>query len=291
MNAQDLDFLMDKFHKDKTVQLSDKLSIYQEKIIKNDTLYWKLCLRKEGEQQPKLLDRAETLYLGEDTFMHIPKLIDAYMEGQYLYVFVYKDYKAMLEIYYFKDGIKFEKTGYLLYTIGGGSVMNFGLYSYSVNIRKIGEFHYICFGAGRNVLDSGKFGLLRIKEDDVSEIKVKKDSERTIFYPYRRIKEIEGDVPEEEKKAILFTELKKLFKEHNLLAQNVFIYSVGYINYINDEWVYYVFYKTSDAQNEIKLVRYGNYLNDKRGFGWQFCDYTEEPLMPEYSKWKPKKNR
>ncbi|UTC66610.1 MULTISPECIES: hypothetical protein [unclassified Treponema] len=288
MNAQELDYLMEKFHKDKTVQLSDKLSIYQEKVVKNDTLYWTLCLKKEGERETKLLDKAETLYLGEDTFMHTPNLIDAYMEGKYLYVFIYKDYKAMLEIYYFKDGVKFEKTGYLLCPIESGSVMNFGLYTYYVDIKEIGEYHYVSYYVTRPSVIQG-FGLLRIKENNVSKIKEKKDSEKNIFYPYRRIKEIKGDVPETDRKTILFKEFKNLVKEHNLLAPNALIYSAGYINDAIKEWIYYIFYKTTDSPNEIKLIKYGNYLNNNRpGFGWLFCDYTEEALAPEYSHWNPK---
>ena len=269
------------------IRLTDKLSIYQEEIIENDNLYWKLYLNKEGEKEPKLLDKDETLYIEDETVMFIPKQIDAYMEGKYLYVFLYKDHKAMLEIYCFEDGVKFEKTGYLLhYFQEGWSVMNFGGYKYYVDIKEIGEYHYIKYFAKRNIGGNSGVRLLKIKEDDINEIKIKEATEKTIFYPYI-IKELDEDITEEQEKSILFKELKKQLEANNLLAPNTLIYSAGYIK---GKWIYYIFYKTTDVPNKINMVIYGSYsINHKSYYGWQFCDYTEEPLMPEYSKWKPQR--
>ena len=50
------------------IRLTDKLSIYQEEIIENDNLYWKLYLNKEGEKEPKLLDKDETLAFKVSSF-------------------------------------------------------------------------------------------------------------------------------------------------------------------------------------------------------------------------------
>lgn len=290
MNAQDLNFF-----KDKIILLKDKLYICDEKIYGNArtpkgyTSYWKLYLKKGGEKDIKLLEEAKGYSMFEDDIvMHTPNLIDAYMEGKYLYVFLYKDYKAMLEIYCFEDGVKFEKTGYLLCPIEGGSVMNFGGYGYSVNIREIGEYHYVSYYVTRSSTIQGS-GLLRIKGDDVIKIKINEITEKTIAYPYI-IKELDEDITEEQEKSIFFKELKKQLETNNMLSSNALIHSAGYIKEDESDEVYYIFYKTTDAPNKINIVIYGRYyIKHKPYFGWQFCDYTEEPLMPEYGKWKPQR--
>ncbi|WP_152513829.1 hypothetical protein [Treponema pedis] len=287
MNAQDFNFF-----KDKTIRLNDKLYICDEKNYEDIRTeegypsYWKLYLKKEGEKDIKLLEESKNYSMfKDDIVMHTPNLIDAYMEGKYLYVFVYKDHKAMLEIYYFKDGVKFEKTGYLLCSIRGGSVMNFGLYGYSVNIRKIGEFHYVKVAAGRKTGFGIRAKFFKIKENDIREIKIEEVSEKSIAYPYI-IKELNEDISEDEKKDILFKEFKKQLKDNNLLAPNALIHSAGYIY---SKYAYYIFYKTTDEPNKINLVKYGRYyIKHKPYWGWVFCDYTEEVLAPAYSHWNPK---
>ncbi|MEB3041984.1 hypothetical protein [Capnocytophaga gingivalis] len=122
----------------------------------------------------------------------------------------------MLDIYYFRDGVNFERIGYSLYRIGGGSVMNFGGYVYSVDIQEIGNSLYVSYFAARALVDRGSKGILRIKDDDVFKIEAKGNPERTI-----RIKEIEENISRDKRERI--------------------------------------------------------------------SDYIEQPLLPEYSRWNPKK--
>lgn len=145
MNAQK----RTRFDSDKPIQLSENLTIFQEEIIEDNMLYWKLYLKKEGEKELKLLDKEEVETGSSETIMLTPKLINACKMGEYIYIFIYKDYTVMLEVYRFTDGIHFQKTGYSLCSMIQGSVMNFGLYSCSVDIQKIGNSYCASFVAGR----------------------------------------------------------------------------------------------------------------------------------------------
>ena len=290
MNAQRKNFFGNK-----TIQLSDKLFICDEKIYKEtpegeDDCTWRLYLKREGEKDIKLLEEIKTVARFGNTLIEIPNLVASYQKGKYIYVFLYKNRRAMLDIYYFSEGVNFERTGYSLHRMGGASVMNFGLYVYSVDIQEIGNSHYISYHASRALLDSRSMGILKIKDGDVSKIEIKEDSEKTILYPYR-IKEVEGEeVSRKEKEKIFHQELMKQLEEKNLLVRKDFLETYGYINERTNDMVYYIFYKTSNTEKTMKLAKYGNYfINHKPKFWMMFADYIEQPLLPEYSRWNPKK--
>ena len=290
MSAQEEDFFGNKM-----IQLSDKLFICDEKIYKEtpegeDDCTWRLYLKREGEKDIKLLEEIKTVARFGDTLIEIPNMIASYQKGKYIYVFLYKDRRAMLDIYYFSDGVNFERTGYSLHRMGGASVMNFGLYVYSIDIQEIENSHYISYIAARALVDRGSKGILRIKDGDVSKIEVKEDSEKTIFYPYR-IKEVEGkEVSRKEKEKIFHQELMKQLEEKNLLVRKDFLETYGYINEQMNHRIYYIFYKTSNTEKTMKLAKYGRYfINSRANFYLMFADYIEQPLLPEYSRWNPKK--
>ena len=290
MNAQEEDFFGNKM-----IQLSDKLFICDEKIYKEtpegeDDCTWRLYLKREGEKDIKLLEEIKTVARFGNTLIEIPNLVASYQKGKYIYVFLYKDRRAMLDIYYFSDGVNFERTGYSLHHMRGASVMNFGLYAYSIDIQEIGNSHYISYIAARALVDRGSKGILRIKDGDVSKIEIKEDSEKTIFYPYR-IKEVEGEeVSRKEKEKIFHQELMKQLEEKNLLVRKDFLETYGYINEQMNHRIYYIFYKTSNTEKTMKLVKYGRYfINNRANFYLMFADYIEQPLLPEYSRWNPKK--
>ena len=279
-----------RFDSDKPIQLSENLTIFQEEIIEDNMLYWKLYLKKEGEKELKLLDKEEVETGSSETIMLTPKLINACKMGEYIYIFIYKDYTVMLEVYRFTDGIHFQKTGYSLCSMIQGSVMNFGLYSCSVDIQKIGNSYCASFVAGRgNRVQEKDKKLLRIQNNDIFEIVIKEDSEKTIFYPYR-IKEVEDDISRKEKEKIFHRELKKQLEERNLLGKNEILGTYSYINDVINDMRYYIFYKTSISQKTMKLAKYGRYfINSRANFYLMFADYIEQPLLPEYSRWNPKK--
>ena len=286
MNAQK----RTRFDSDKPIQLSENLTIFQEEIIEDNMLYWKLYLKKEGEKELKLLDKEEVETGSSETIMLTPKLINACMIGEYMYIFIYRNYTAMIEIYHFTEDVHFEKTGYSLCSMIQGSVMNFGLYSCSVDIQKIGNSYCASFIAGRgNRVQEKDKKLLRIQNNDIFEIVIKEDSEKTIFYPYR-IKEVEDDISRKEKEKIFHRELKKQLEERNLLEKNEILGTYGYINDVTNDMRYYIFYKTSISQKTMKLVKYGRYfINGHANFYLMFADYIEKPLYPEYGPWNPKK--
>ena len=279
-----------RFDSDKPIQLSENLTIFQEEIIEDNMLYWKLYLKKEGEKELKLLDKEEVETGSSETIMLTPKLINACKMGEYIYIFIYKDYTVMLEVYRFTDGIHFQKTGYSLCSMIQGSVMNFGLYSCSVDIQKIENSYCASFVAGRgNRVQEKDIKLLRIQNNDIFEIVIKEDSEKTIFYPYR-IKEVEDDISRKEKEKIFHRELKKQLEERNLLEKNEILGTYSYINDVTNDMRYYIFYKTSISQKTMKLAKYGRYfINSRANFYLMFADYIEQPLLPEYSRWNPKK--
>ena len=279
-----------RFDSDKPIQLSENLTIFQEEIIEDNMLYWKLYLKKEGEKELKLLDKEEVETGSSETIMLTPKLINACKMGEYIYIFIYKDYTVMLEVYRFTDGIHFQKTGYSLCSMIQGSVMNFGLYSCSVDIQKIENSYCASFVAGRgNRVQEKDIKLLRIQNNDIFEIVIKEDSEKTIFYPYR-IKEVEDDISRKEKEKIFHRELKKQLEERNLLRKNEILGTYSYINDVTNDMRYYIFYKTSISQKTMKLAKYGRYfINSRANFYLMFADYIEQPLLPEYSRWNPKK--
>ncbi len=279
-----------RFDSDKPIQLSENLTIFQEEIIEDNMLYWKLYLKKEGEKELKLLDKEEVETGSSETIMLTPKLINACKMGEYIYIFIYKDYTVMLEVYRFTEDVHFQKTGYSLCSMIQGSVMNFGLYSCSVDIQKIGNSYCASFVAGRgNSVQEKDKKLLRIQNNDIFEIVIKEDSEKTIFYPYR-IKEVEDDISRKEKEKIFHRELKKQLEERNLLRKNEILGTYSYINDVTNDMRYYIFYKTSISQKTMKLAKYGRYfINSRANFYLMFADYIEQPLLPEYSRWNPKK--
>ena len=279
-----------RFDSDKPIQLSENLTIFQEEIIEDNMLYWKLYLKKEGEKELKLLDKEEVETGSSETIMLTPKLINACKMGEYIYIFIYKDYTVMLEVYRFTEDVHFQKTGYSLCSMIQGSVMNFGLYSCSVDIQKIGNSYCASFVAGRgNSVQEKDKKLLRIQNNDIFEIVIKEDSEKTIFYPYR-IKEVEDDISRKEKEKIFHRELKKQLEERNLLEKNEILGTYSYINDVTNDMRYYIFYKTSISQKTMKLAKYGRYfINSRANFYLMFADYIEQPLLPEYSRWNPKK--
>ena len=95
MNAQK----RTRFDSDKPIQLSENLTIFQEEIIEDNMLYWKLYLKKEGEKELKLLDKEEVETGSSETIMLTPKLINACKMGEYIYIFIYKEFFKGVSLY------------------------------------------------------------------------------------------------------------------------------------------------------------------------------------------------
>jgi len=206
---------------------------------------------------------------GNDITMLIPNLIDAYKEKQSIFVFLYKDRSAMLQNYTFNEEKKtFKIKEYPLIAIGGGSVMNFGVYN--MGVQKIILDDDVAFAevaASRQVLGGGGLKFLMIEKGEVRELKFK-DNYKTV-----RFKSPISSFGKE----YLSKEIKNQFVKHKLLKEK-------------DRFVYYGYLKDNLAAN----VRgdgniYLFYKDENNPLSYQVIKYdisTKEWLINGYQEWR-----
>ena len=283
MNAQNNK--KDTIFSDREFELSDEYKLYQK--IKNiedkDIFIWELYLKK-GERL-SLLDKQEVKRNNirkalpfidkaieqeiNDITMLIPNLIDAYKEKQSIFVFLYKDRSAMLQNYTFNEEKKtFKIKEYPLIAIGGGSVMNFGVYN--MGVQKIILDDDVAFAevaASRQVLGGGGLKFLMIEKGEVRELKFK-DNYKTVRF--------KSPISSFEKE-YLSKEIKNQFVKHKLLKEK-------------DRFVYYGYLKDNLAAN----VRgdgniYLFYKDENNPLSYQVIKYdisTKEWLINGYQEWR-----
>ena len=283
MNAQNNK--KDTIFSDREFELSDEYKLYQK--IKNiedkDIFIWELYLKK-GERL-SLLDKQEVKRNNirkalpfidkaieqeiNDITMLIPNLIDAYKEKQSIFVFLYKDRSAMLQNYTFNEEKKtFKIKEYPLIAIGGGSVMNFGVYN--MGVQKIILDDDVAFAevaASRQVLGGGGLKFLMIEKGEVRELKFK-DNYKTVRF--------KSSITSFEKE-YLSKEIKNQFVKHKLLKEK-------------DRFVYYGYLKDNLAAN----VRgdgniYLFYKDENNPLSYQVIKYdisTKEWLINGYQEWR-----
>ena len=283
MNAQNNK--KDTIFSDREFELSDEYKLYQK--IKNiedkDIFIWELYLKK-GERL-SLLDKQEVKRNNirkalpfidkaieqeiNDITMLIPNLIDAYKEKQSIFVFLYKDRSAMLQNYTFNEEKKtFKIKEYPLIAIGGGSVMNFGVYN--MGVQKIILDDDVAFAevaASRQVLGGGGLKFLMIEKGEVRELKFK-DNYKTVRF--------KSSITSFEKE-YLSKEIKNQFVKHKLLKEK-------------DRFVYYGYLKDIRALN---IRGDGNiylfYKDENNPLSYQVIKYdisTKEWLINGYQEWR-----
>ena len=265
------------------IQLSDEYTLYQK--IKNiedkDILIWQLYLKKGDrlslldEKEVKtdfstpFDDEATNKMLNREAIMLIPNLIDAYKEKQNIFVFLYKDRSAMLQNYTFNEEKKtFKIKEYPLIAIGGGSVMNFGVYN--MGVQKIILDDDVAFAevaASRQVLGGGGLKFLMIEKGEVRELKFK-DNYKTVRF--------KSPITSFEKE-YLSKEIKNQFVKHKLLKEK-------------DRFVYYGYLKDIRALN---IRGDGNiylfYKDENNPLSYQVIKYdisTKEWLINGYQEWR-----
>ena len=278
VNAQEYKPRDEKF----PFQLSDEYTLYQK--IKNedkDILIWQLYLKKGDrlslldEKEVKtdfstpFDDEATNKMLNREAIMLIPNLIDAYKEKQNIFVFLYKDRSAMLQNYTFNEEKKtFKIKEYPLIAIGGGSVMNFGVYN--MGVQKIildDDVAFAELAASRQVLGGGGLKFLMIEKGEVRELKFK-DNYKTVRF--------KSPITSFEKE-YLSKEIKNQFVKHKLLKEK-------------DRFVYYGYLKDNLAAN----VRgdgniYFFYKDENNPLSYQVIKYdisTKEWLINGYQEWR-----
>ena len=265
------------------IQLSDEYTLYQKEknIGDKDIVAWQLYLKKGDrlslldEKEVKtdfstpFDDEATNKMLNREAIMFIPKLIDAFKEKQSIFVFLYKDRCAMLQNYTFNEEKKtFKIKEYPLIAIGGGSVMNFGVYN--MGVQKIILDDDVAFAevaASRQVLGGGGLKFLMIEKGEVRELKFK-DNYKTV-----RFKSPITSFEEEN----LSKEIKNQFVKHKLLKEK-------------DRFVYYGYLKDNLAAN----VRgdgniYLFYKDENNPLSYQVIKYdisTKEWLINGYQEWR-----
>ena len=265
------------------IQLSDEYTLYQKEknIGDKDIVAWQLYLKKGDrlslldEKEVKtdfstpFDDEATNKMLNREAIMFIPKLIDAFKEKQNIFVFLYKDRSAMLQNYTFNEEKKnFKIKEYPLIAIGGGSVMNFGVYN--MGVQKIILDDDVAFAevaASRQVLGGGGLKFLMIEKGEVRELKFK-DNYKTVRF--------KSPISSFEKE-YLSKEIKNQFVKHKLLKEK-------------DRFVYYGYLKDNLAAN----VRgdgniYLFYKDENNPLSYQVIKYdisTKEWLINGYQEWR-----
>ena len=265
------------------IQLSDEYTLYQKEknIGDKDIVAWQLYLKKGDrlslldEKEVKtdfstpFDDEATNKMLNREAIMFIPKLIDAFKEKQNIFVFLYKDRSAMLQNYTFNEEKKtFKIKEYPLIAIGGGSVMNFGVYN--MGVQKIILDDDVAFAevaASRQVLWGGGLKFLMIEKGEVRELKFK-DNYKTVRF--------KSPITSFEKE-YLSKEIKNQFVKHKLLKEK-------------DRFVYYGYLKDNLAAN----VRgdgniYLFYKDENNPLSYQVIKYdisTKEWLINGYQEWR-----
>ena len=263
----------------------NEYTLYQKErnIEDKDIVIWELYLKKD--KKLSLLDKQEVKRNNikkalpfidkaieqeiNDITMLIPNLIDAYKEKQSIFVFLYKDRSAMLQNYTFNEEKKtFKIKEYPLIAIGGGSVMNFGVYN--MGVQKIILDDDVAFAevaASRQVLGGGGLKFLMIEKGEVRELKFK-DNYKTVRF--------KSPITSFEKE-YLSKEIKNQFVKHKLLKEK-------------DRFVYYGYLKDNLAAN----VRgdgniYLFYKDENNPLSYQVIKYdisTKEWLINGYQEWR-----
>lgn len=287
MSAQEFKLRDEKY----PIQLSEKYSVYQQytKIEEKDMINWKLYLKKEGEKELKLLDELEVQKntippnalpalkaianeLNQEIIMKLPRLIDAYKEGQRIYVFLYKNRSAMLQIYDFENGVDFKKYEYSLIPLPReGSVMNFGIYQMYVYKEIIGK---TCFADVYLERFGGKNKLLMLREQYVYEL-IFKDTEKTKTFTSPLVSR---------EKEYLQKEIREKLIEHKFLKENN---QFVYLGYLDDAFAVgiegsgstYFFYKDDIDPFQIRVIKYDNSYKI-----WTIGGYTENILLNDVDK-------
>ena len=273
MNAQNNK--KDTIFSDREFELSDKITLCEKAQTIKGNVQWEIFLKK-GTNIVALLDTITIENCGvpinnalSEAIMFIPKLIDAYKEKQSIFVFLYKDRSAMLQNYTFNEEKKtFKIKEYPLIAIGGGSVMNFGVYN--MGVQKIILDDDVVFAevaASRQVLGGGGLKFLMIEKGEVRELKFK-DNYKTV-----RFKSPITSFEEEN----LSKEIKNQFVKHKLLKEK-------------DRFVYYGYLKDNLAAN----VRgdgniYLFYKDENNPLSYQIIKYdisTKEWLINGYQEWR-----
>ena len=267
------------------IQFSDEYTLYQKErnIEDKDIVIWELYLKKDkklsllDKQEVKrnnikkalpFIDKAIEQEINDITIL-IPNLIDAFKEKQNIFVFLYKDRSAMLQNYTFNEEKKtFKIKEYPLIAIGGGSVMNFGVYN--MGVQKIILDDDVAFAevaASRQVLGGGGLKFLMIEKGEVRELKFK-DNYKTVRF--------KSPISSFEKE-YLSKEIKNQFVKHKLLKEK-------------DRFVYYGYLKDNLAAN----VRgdgniYLFYKDENNPLSYQVIKYdisTKEWLINGYQEWR-----
>lgn len=287
MSAQEFKLRDEKY----PIQLSEKYSVYQQytKIEEKDMINWKLYLKKEGEKELKLLDELEVQKntippnalpalkaianeLNQEIIMKLPRLIDAYKEGQRIYVFLYKNRSAMLQIYDFENGVDFKKYEYTLIPLWGGSVMNFGIYNLLTLKKMLGKTYFVIVHLGRS--GRGKDKFLMIRDREVYEL-IFKDTEKTKTFTSPLVSR---------EKEYLQKEIREKLIEHKFLKENNQFVYLGYLDdFFEQDFAgagnTYFFYKDDIDPFQIRVIKYDNSYKI-----WTIGGYTENKLLNDVDK-------
>jgi len=216
--------------------------------------------------------------IGNNYFLEIPDMIDAFIDNENIFVFLCEDLSVYLYVFHFKNA-DFEAQKYM---IGNdnmqGSVDNFGGCEVDIQKRKIESdyFFYVRYKRKVKMDYADCFFHYNLKSKKAHKILFEKHEiikdEKKLFYTYS-LDENENSVQE-------------MIKDI-LNVQNEYFKYLGYLDDLNSYYSYtnsncrgkgkiYFFYQDNPSGNEIKIIRYYNDNNE-----WILENYEEKEIIME----------
>ena len=265
------------------IKISENTTLFQKTEDLGGKIKWELFVKNNKENKTILINHfvinARIKSMGsfltsDNAYLDIPDLIEAFEDGDDLYVFLYIERALWLYRYNFdKDEFKFRRIKVL--NLLPGSMDNFGLPVFKVSKFLIGDKYYFEFIHSRVI---GKIELLTRFDRNGFTLK-----QLSFPEPVNKIKDDQQlfrTLDLEQNADKVSNEIRKvLMAKNELTAQDEFKYlgNIDISDFHDDEnykfrttGYNYFFYEINRRR---KIIRYNNYNSE-----WLFSGVKEEPL-------------
>lgn len=273
----------------KTIELSKDTTLFDKQIEKNDAIYWSLIFRRTGAESIELTLDTDiikdnsmltkmniALFNKKNMRLKVPFLVDAFEKDERLYVFLYKHWSVMLQIYVPDNRVNYKKTEYLLSPMFGGSFENFGdRYVTILDKQKFGNLFFCDIAFGRTVIgQSKKLIYIDTESDTLYEIIFPEKSDHHIKDRNQTFRTLNFALPQSHitiDKAIKST----LTTKGKLSVTSDFKYlwafdSNNLSGGTRTSGITYFFYQEAN-DSKVKIIRYDNYNKT-----WLLDDYKKK---------------
>jgi hypothetical protein len=253
---------------------------------------WKLYLQNKRKNKTIELESATIIFppksehplmrglSSNPNFLDIPKLINAFIESNNLYIFLYIDRSLYLYQYDFPNEMTYNKKKWPLTEPFIGSLENFAGYSFGIQNKKVAGIYCFDIYYGRDVGGKvNKLFSLNINNNNLKNI-LFSDNSKKIKDEQKFFRELDL----EQNKEKVSGEIKRILIQNHLLKQDQ---RFDYVGYIDDFSSYhsnknnkrrstgeiYFFYSLN---RQTTIIRYSNDENK-----WLIGDYKEEEIKQE----------